>query len=154
MKRILLLNLLSLLLICRNDAWADACATSLGNAFTPAQQIALCGHFSTLGVGYSNYEAVAGAGTVIGDAADLSGTKFVHQLTGANGTVGWQLPTVTAANVNQVHVLLNTTAGVAKLWPESGGTINGGSASAAFSALTGIKPIICVATAAATWICS
>ena len=154
MKKILFI--LALLLVGRNTAWADACAVNLGNVFTPAQQTKLCAQFGTFPVGaaIANYEVVAGAGTVIGDAADLSGTKFIHQITGANGTVGWQLPTVTAANENQVHVLLNTTAGVAKLWPESGGTINGGSASAAFSALTGIKPIICVVTAAATWVCS
>jgi hypothetical protein len=151
MKRIIGLVLS---LFVAGTAFGDACSKSLMPLFTANQAVKLCSSFGTLRVGTSNFEVVAGAGTVIGDAADLSGTVFIHQLTGANGTVGWQLPTVTAANVNQAHFLLNTTAGVAKLWPESGGTINGGSASAAFSALTGIKPIICVVTAAATWICS
>lgn len=136
------------------SAHADACSADLVPLFGSEHAKKLCARFGTLRVGVSNYETAAGAGTVIGDATDLSGTVFVHQLTGANGTVGWQLPTVTVANKNQVHFLLNTTAGVAKLWPESGGTINGGSASAAFSALTGIKPIVCVVTGAATWICS
>ena len=154
MKRILLLSLL--MFWGRESAFADGCAASLGVVFPNAQKNAICAQLATLqaGAAVTNFEAVAGAGTVIGDAADLSATKFVHQITGANGTVGWQLPTVTAANKNQVHFLLNTTAGVAKIWPESGGTINGGSASAAFTALTGIKPIMCVVTGAATWICS
>lgn len=97
-------------------------------------------------------ETVAGAGTTVADAAALSGTKYVHQLTGADGTVGWKF--VTATPVNSVQILLNTTAGVAKIYGESGSTINGGSADAAFSALTGIKPIICIKTAALTYICA
>jgi hypothetical protein len=149
MKKLIALLILGL----TGTVHAD-CTDALGNVFTPAQRVTLCSVLGTLPVGSTNFETVAGAGTVIGDAADLSGTVYVHRLTGADGTVGWQLPTVTALNVNQVHFLLNTTAGVAKIWPESGGTINGGSASAAFSALTGIKPIICVVSAAATWVCS
>ncbi len=154
MKRIILIALL--LFVGRESAWADGCSASLGVVFTPAQKTAICAQLATLQVGEAvgNYEAVAGAGTVTGDAAALSATKYVHQLTGANGTVGWKLPTVAAAKENQVHFLLNTTAGVAKLWPETGGTINGGSTDAAFSALTGIKPIMCVVTGAKTWICS
>lgn len=100
----------------------------------------------------TTYEAVAGAGTTVADAAALSGTKYVHQITGANGTVGWKF--VTATPIGSVQILLNTTAGVAKIYGESGSTINGGSADAAFSALTGIKPIICVKTAALTYICA
>ena len=100
----------------------------------------------------TTYEAVAGAGTTVSDAAALSGTKYVHQLTGANGTVGWKF--VTATPVGSVQILLNTTAGVAKIYGESGSTVNGGSVDAAFTALTGVKPIICIKTAALTYICS
>lgn len=100
----------------------------------------------------TTFEAVAGAGTTVADAAALSGTKYVHQLTGANGTVGWKF--VTATPIRSVQILLNTTAGVAKIYGESGSTINGGSVDAAFTALTGIKPIICIKTAALTYICS
>lgn len=98
------------------------------------------------------YESVAGAGTSVTDAAALSGTKFVHQITGANGTLGWKF--VTATPVLSIQILLNTTAGVAKIYGESGSTVNGGSTDAAFSALTGIKPIICIKTAALTYICA
>lgn len=100
----------------------------------------------------TTYEAVAGAGTTVADAAALSGTKYVHQITGANGTVGWKF--VTETPVGSVQILLNTTAGVAKIYGESGSTMNDGSADAAFTALTGVKPIICIKTAALTYICS
>lgn len=94
-------------------------------------------------------EIVAGAGTTQGTAAALSVTKVVHQITGANGTVGWILPATTV--VGTTHIMLNTTAGVALIYPATGGTMNGGSANAAFTALTGIKPIIAIASAADTW---
>ena len=100
----------------------------------------------------TTYEAVAGAGTTVADAAALSGTKYVHQITGANGTVGWKF--VTATPIGSVQILLNTTAGVAKIYGESGSTVNGGAVDAAFTALTGVKPIICIKTAALTYICS
>ena len=99
----------------------------------------------------ANEEAVEGAGTTTSDAAVLSATKHIHELTGANGTVGWKF---NSPGVGSVEILLNTTAGVAKIYAETGGTVNGGSVDAAFSALTGVKPIICYCTATATWICS
>lgn len=119
-------------------------------AKTPAVTFSSTG--TTLPALTTTYEAVAGAGTTVADAAALSGTKYVHQLTGANGTVGWKF--VTATPIGSIQILLNTTAGVAKIYGESGSTINGGAADAAFSALTGIKPIICIKTAALTYICS
>lgn len=97
-------------------------------------------------------DTVAGAGTTVADAAALSATSFVHRITGANGTVGWKF--VTATPIGSVQILLNTTAGVAKIYGESGSTVNGGAADAAFTALTGIKPIICIKTAALTYICA
>lgn len=97
-------------------------------------------------------ETVAGAGTTVADAAALSATTGVHRITGANGTVGWKFTATTP--INSVHYLLNTTAGVAKIYGESGSTVNGAAVDAAFSALTGIKPIICVKTAALTYICA
>lgn len=104
-----------------------------------------------LNIPAANFEAVAGAGTTVADAAALSATKHIHQLTGANGTLGWKFA---SPGVGSVEILLNTTAGVAKIYAESGGTVNGAAADAAFSALTGIKPIVCICTATATWICS
>lgn len=99
----------------------------------------------------ANEEVVAGAGTNQGNAAALSATKNFHQITGANNTVGWIFATPVAGDF---HLLMNTTAGIALIYPQSGGTINGGSANAAFTALTGIKPILCFATSTTAWICS
>lgn len=99
----------------------------------------------------ANEEAVAGAGTVVGDAAALSATKHVHQITGANGTVGWKFATSAAG---QFEFLLNTTAGVPKVYAASGGTCNGGAADAACTLVTGIVSHICYSTAADTWICA
>lgn len=99
----------------------------------------------------ANYETLAGAGTTVADAAALSATKHIHQITGANGTVGWKFAASTAG---QFEILLNGTAGVAKIYANTGGTVNGGSVNAAFSALTGIKPILCISTAVDTWICA
>jgi hypothetical protein len=145
MKRIIFI----IALFCAVNAKADATGIKnlmgLGMSGGLATQVDANYYLGTL-------ETVAGAGMTVADAAALSGTTGVHQITGANGTVGWKF--VTATPVNSVQILLNTTAGVAKIYGESGSTVNGGSVDAAFSALTGIKPIICVKTAALTYICS
>jgi hypothetical protein len=135
-------------------AVADTCATKLMPAFSAAQAQILCARGLNIVNPTSNFETLAGAGTAQGDATAVTGTIFFHRLTGANATVGWRLPAVAATDVGKVHVFLNTTAGVANLYPATGGTINGAAANAVFAALTGIKPIVCYVTAASTWICS
>lgn len=145
-------------------AEAQTCASKLMPAFTAAQAVEICtgvseptisgtiNGISGLNLSTANgFETVAGAGTNQGSAAALSATKHFHRITGANGTVGWLLP---AASAGDIHVMLNTTAGVADLYPQTGGTINGAAANAVFEPLTGIKPIICIATTALDWICS
>lgn len=165
MKRIILV--LGLLLSAR-VVHAGTCETGLMPAFTGVQAKAICSQIKgTLAIpaaltvtGLSTLngqvalgsEAVAGAGTTVADAAELSASVGVHRITGANGTVGWKF--VTATPIGSVQILLNTTAGVAKIYGESGSTVNGGAADAAFTALTGIKPIVCVKTAALTYLCS
>ena len=165
MKKILIVAALSLV---PSFAHAGTCETGLMPAFTGTQAKAICtqingtlavpGALTVTGLSTLNgqvalgSETVAGAGTTVADAAALSATKGVHQITGANGTVGWKF--VTATPIGSVQILLNTTAGVAKIYGESGSTVNGGAADAAFTALTGIKPIVCVKTAALTYLCS
>lgn len=102
----------------------------------------------------ASYEVVAGAGTTVADAGALSASKIVHQITGANGTVGWKFATTAAGSVGQVMILLNTTAGVPKIYAASGGTCNGGAADAACTLVTGIVAHVCIATGADTWICA
>lgn len=99
----------------------------------------------------ANYEVAAAAGTTVSDATALSATASIHRVTGADGTAGVKFATSTAG---QFDIILNATAGVLKVYAASGGTVNGGSVDAAFSALTGIKPILCYSTAANTWICA
>lgn len=154
MKLIKVLLLLCFVLVGHTVCWADTCSKSLIPTFTADQGTLLCKRGLQIVSPLSNFETVAGAGNSQGTAAALSGTAFFHRLTGANGTVAWKLPTVVAADAGEVHFLLNTTAGVANIYPETGGTINGAAANAVFAALTGIKPILCYVTAAATWICS
>lgn len=145
-----ILGLVLALSVCGN-VYADVCSDNLVKAhiFSAATAQAFCAIFQ---YEPSGFEVVAGAGSTVGDAAALSATKGIHQITGANGTLGWKFSASTP--IGSAQTLLNTTAGVAKIYAESGGTVNGGSVDAAFSALTGVKSIICYKTAALTYICS
>lgn len=89
---------------------------------------------------------VAGAGSVIGDAAALS-TGFTV-ITGANGTLGWKLPVTTGGDV---VILKGTTAGVAKIWPQTGGQINAVGTSTAMSLASGAIPVILISISATQW---
>lgn len=89
---------------------------------------------------------VAGAGSVIGDAAALN-TGFTV-ITGANGTLGWKLPVTTGGDV---VILKGTTAGVAKIWPQTGGQINAVGTSTAMSLASGAIPVILISISATQW---
>ena len=90
--------------------------------------------------------AVTAAGSVIGDAAQLS--QGLNVVTGADGTKGVILPT--AVPGMQV-IVKGVTAGVLKVWPKTGATINALSASAAMSLASGATPAIFVASTATQW---
>lgn len=90
--------------------------------------------------------AVTADGSVIGDAAQLS--QGINVVTGADGTKGVILPT--AVPGMQV-IVKGVTAGVLKVWPKTGATINALSASAALSMTTGAMPLTFVATSATQW---
>lgn len=90
--------------------------------------------------------AVTAAGSVIGDAAQLS--QGINVVTGADGTKGVILPT--AVPGMQV-IVKGVTAGILKVWPKTGATINALSASAALSMTTGAMPLTFVATSATQW---
>lgn len=90
--------------------------------------------------------AVTAAGSVIGDAAALS--QGLNVVTGADGTKGVILPV--AVPGMQVYIK-GVTAGVLKVWPQTGATINALSASAAMSLATGATPAILVASSATQW---
>lgn len=90
--------------------------------------------------------AVTAAGSVIGDAAQLS--QGLNVVTGADGTKGVILPT--AVPGMQVYIK-GVTAGVLKVWPKTGATINALSASAAMSLASGATPAVLVASSSTQW---
>lgn len=90
--------------------------------------------------------AVAGAGTNQGNAAALA--EGFQVITGANGTVGWVLPTAVAG---AVVIIKGTTSGVAKIYPASGGQINAVGADTAMSLASGVIPAIFIADSTTQW---
>lgn len=90
--------------------------------------------------------AVTATGSVIGDAAQLS--QGLNIVTGADGTKGVILP---VAVPGMQVIVKGVTAGVLKVWPKSGATINALSASAAISLASGAVPAIFVASSATQW---
>lgn len=158
--KVLALSLVTALLASVTNAQAQANFLALATIFNGATQT-ITSNAAGLpvqvpaGGNLTNLQAldvIALAGSSQGTGAAITATKFVHQLTGANGTLA---ATFAATPLFPIcHLFMNTTAGVAVLYPATGGSINAGGANAAFSALTGIKPILCCTTAADTWICS
>lgn len=90
---------------------------------------------------------VAGAGTVLADAAQL--LEGFQVITGANGTVGWKLPATPTAGT--IVWIKGTTAGVAKIWPDAAATINAIASNGAISLTTGAMPAIFIAKSATQW---
>ena len=90
--------------------------------------------------------AVTAAGSVIGDAAQLS--QGINVVTGADGTKGVILP---VAVPGMQVIVKGVTAGVLKVWPKTGAAINALSASAAMSLASGAIPATFVATSATQW---
>jgi predicted RecA/RadA family phage recombinase len=96
--------------------------------------------------GLIGVQTVAAAGSTQSDAAAL-GTGL-NIVTGADGTKGVVLPT---AKAGMIVYLKGTTAGVLKVYPATGGTINALSANAAMSLASGAVPAILVASSATQW---
>ncbi|MFA7238988.1 MAG: hypothetical protein WC091_02675 [Sulfuricellaceae bacterium] len=76
------------------------------------------------------WDAVVPAGSAIGDATALA--KPLSVVTGADGTKGVVLPTPTFGTEQFMVYSATATSGL-KIYPPSGGAINGGSASAAIT---------------------
>lgn len=90
--------------------------------------------------------AVTAAGSAIGDAAALS--EGLNVVTGADGTKGVILP---VAKPGMIVYVKGVTAGVLKIYPQSGATINALSASAAMSLASGATPAILIASSSTQW---
>lgn len=90
---------------------------------------------------------VAAAGSAQGDATALSGAILYYE-TAADGTKGVKLPTPSAGQI--VLVYTTVAANGLKVYPASGGAINGGSADAAIT-MEGKTLAIFIATSATNW---
>jgi len=94
-----------------------------------------------------NNTPVAAAGTLIGDAAALSGILDVQTISSDSAAKGVLLP---VGVVGMDLTIINTSATAAKLWPQSGSAINGGTASHACT-IPASASMRAIYTAASTW---
>ena len=93
--------------------------------------------------------ALAGSTQADGGAIDI--TKNLTTLTGADGTKGAVLPAVTSPrDLGSQITLHNSGTSTAKVYPESGGTINGAAANASVT-LAATSFGVFIVTGAATW---
>jgi hypothetical protein len=101
--------------------------------------------------------AAAGAGSASTDAGALTTGKYIHLVTASDETKGVKLPACATANIGEVHFLLNAVANkFLRVWPNTGGAINGGSADAKIdtgATTQGGKTTVCACQAANVWYC-
>lgn len=90
--------------------------------------------------------AVTAAGSSASDAAQLS--QGLNVVTGADGTKGVILP---PAVPGMQVIVKGVTAGVLKIYPVTGSTINALSANAAISLASGAIPVTLVASSSTQW---
>jgi hypothetical protein len=89
---------------------------------------------------------VTAAGSAQGDAAALA--LGFQTVTGADGTKGVILP---QGEVGDLVLIKGLTAGVLKVYPNSGGQINAIAANGAMSLASGLIPAIFVCAGSAQW---
>ena len=102
-------------------------------------------------------ETKAADGTNQATSTALTAGKFIHMVTGADETTGVVLPACAAANIGEIHFIMNTVAAdFLNIWPATGGNINGLGANNVFAGGAtgqGRKTHICVCQAANVWYC-
>ena len=103
----------------------------------------------TLGIGAST----AAAGTTTSDATGLpAGTAPVYPTTAADGTKGVKID-VSDQVTGRLIFIGNEAAAVLKVYGPTGAVINGGSADAAFSSVSGKGVIaVCLSGSGNTWL--
>lgn len=96
--------------------------------------------------------STAAAGSTTSDAAVLpAATARVYPTSGADGTKGVRLHADDNVTGRKIFVT-NTAAAILKVYPPTGGTVNGGSANAAVSSVSGKGVyLVCVDGTAGTW---
>lgn len=102
-------------------------------------------------------ETKAAAGANQGNSTALTAGKFIHMVTAADETTGVVLPACAAANIGEIHFVMNTVANkFLNIWPATGGNINGLGANAVYAGGAtgqGRKTHICACQAANVWYC-
>jgi hypothetical protein len=94
-----------------------------------------------------NAATAAAAGSTQATATPL--TASVNHVTGADGTKGVRLPAI--AQPGQIVAVYNATSAQAlKVYPPTGGTINGGAANAAVTQ-SGLTLALFIATSSTNW---
>ena len=82
------------------------------------------------------------------DAAALADTLITH-ITSDGAAKGVKLPAVTTSGV--IRIVVNNSSTAAELYAESTGTVNGAAADASM-VIPASKGVLCISTAAKTWI--
>lgn len=86
---------------------------------------------------------LASAGSTQSDAALITGTAPVVNISGGDGTKGAILPP--SSRTGTEITIYNSGAGALKVYPPSGGTINGGAANASISvAAKGVSRLVAI----------
>jgi hypothetical protein len=118
-----------------------------------ADGVLLGGHIVQAGMINPPGASTAAAGSVTGDATVLPlATSSFYPVTAADGIKGVKLANVDKVTGKVVFVGNLAAAAVLKIYPPTGGTINGAAADAAFSTASGKGAIlICVSSSGNTW---
>lgn len=98
--------------------------------------------------------SVAAAGSTAGDAGALAGNRKVYVVSAADDTKGVIMSAADATPGNAIYIANMVSNKILKVYPPTGGTINGASANAAYSTTSGIGVhLICLAATATggTW---
>lgn len=131
------------------DGDADATIANLATAQTLSSKTLASPIITGLTTNSNTTTPVAAAGSTVADAGQLPSTHISH-VTSDGATKGVKLPAVTAGGV--VMIVINDTAGTAcELYAESTGSINGAAADASM-VIPAAKGVICISTAAKTWV--
>lgn len=98
--------------------------------------------------------STAAAGSTNGDATALpSGTAMVYPTTAADGTKGVILTSADQVTGRMVFVGNGVSTATLKIYPPSGGTINGASANAAYVTASGKGALmVCLSSGSNTWL--
>lgn len=148
--------------------YASSTGTQRADTANRASAIVVRDTDGSVNVGQANVSAVvnsgvhttsigastAAAGTTTSDATELpAGTANVYPTTGADGTKGVRIHASDKVTGRELKIGNGVSNQILKIYPPSGGTINGAAADAAFSSASGKGVIIvCLSDSSNTWL--